>query len=107
MSKPISAAEKREYRSAKKRDSGRCVLCGNPQVEMHHIIFRSHGGINDRRNLVALCKKHHDMAHNDEKKYKEIFLDMMEKHYGSIQESDLKKKNKWEKAYENSISRTN
>lgn len=32
---------------------------------MHHIIFRSSGGRGGWRNLIPLCKTHHDKAHRN------------------------------------------
>ena len=40
-----------------------CEACGNPSADIHHI----HGRIGDEsdtiKNLMALCRKHHTMAH--------------------------------------------
>lgn len=32
-------------------------------VDIHHIVFRSQGGGDDIGNLIALCRKCHDLAH--------------------------------------------
>ena len=40
-----------------------CEACGSPAVDIHHI----HGRGKDKdviENLIALCRKHHDMAHS-------------------------------------------
>lgn len=42
---------------------GETCFCGNPYVEMHHIVFRSRGGRGVWRNLHPLCKQHHEQAH--------------------------------------------
>lgn len=60
------------------RDEG-CVICGNPAVEHHHIIFRSEGGEDRLENLIALCHEHHQLcAHGLDKHYwQQDFLAMM------------------------------
>lgn len=40
-----------------------CLECGTRSTEVHHLLFRSHGGKNNIENLVALCRKCHDKAH--------------------------------------------
>jgi 5-methylcytosine-specific restriction endonuclease McrA len=40
-----------------------CHLCGYTPVEAHHIVFRSHMGSGNWRNLVPLCHRCHGFAH--------------------------------------------
>ena len=42
-----------------------CEVCGSPSADIHHINYRSRGGTNDITNLMALCRYHHDMAHEE------------------------------------------
>lgn len=42
-----------------------CTECGNPKIEMHHVVYRSHSGRGGYRNLRPLCKVHHDQAHKE------------------------------------------
>ena len=37
------------------RDNGLCQICGKAGTEIHHIIFKSHGGNNFANNLILLC----------------------------------------------------
>ncbi len=100
----MTVAERREYQAASDRDGGLCVRCGSYQIHIHHIVYRSHGGITHRYNLICLCKKHHDEAHSNEKKWKPHYLEVLSMHYKiQLLEKDLKKKNKWEALYENGI----
>lgn len=92
--------DKREYRATRNRDRGRCIICGLNVTHVHHIVYRSHGGITDRRNMVCLCPTHHEQAHSDEKVWRDKLLDYLRGHYGMIDERDLKHKNKWIKAFE-------
>lgn len=48
---------------AYERDSGLCVLCGAQADEVHHIIFRSRGGLSNLTNLACLCRECHNNAH--------------------------------------------
>ena len=43
-----------------------CEHCGAKAVDIHHIKYRSQGGRDEISNLIALCRKCHDMAHNKE-----------------------------------------
>jgi 5-methylcytosine-specific restriction endonuclease McrA len=45
------------------RDKARCVVCGKPGWEVHHVVYRSHGGKDEPRNLALLCKVCHEDAH--------------------------------------------
>lgn len=47
------------------RDNYTCQYCGkkHTRLEVHHIIYRSKGGTDDEKNLIALCKKCHDAVH--------------------------------------------
>ena len=48
-----------------KRDSWRCQLCGSmQQLEVHHRVFRSHGGKDAEENLVTLCHSCHSALHD-------------------------------------------
>ena len=56
------------------RCGGRCEHCGKKAVDIHHIKYRSQGGNNNKKNLIALCRKDHDdieirqiIAENSEK----------------------------------------
>lgn len=48
------------------RDNHTCQCCGkkNVRLEVHHIIFRSHGGTDDENNLITLCEGCHREVHN-------------------------------------------
>lgn len=39
-----------------------CEACGAPAVDIHHIFGRGEGR-DEIKNLMALCRRHHDMAH--------------------------------------------
>ena len=45
----------------------RCAHCGEVKpLQVHHIIFRSHGGGDQRENLEALCAECHHKKHPTE-----------------------------------------
>lgn len=43
-------------------------------LEVHHIIYRSHGGPDEEWNLITLCKEHHMAAHNNDIAKEELFI---------------------------------
>lgn len=43
-----------------------CECCHRPGNDIHHIKYRSRGGKDEIGNLMCLCRRHHDMAHNEE-----------------------------------------
>ena len=45
------------------RCGGRCEYCGKKAIDPHHIIYRSQGGSNEEKNLIALCR----LCHNSQK----------------------------------------
>jgi 5-methylcytosine-specific restriction endonuclease McrA len=92
--------DKREYQQALKTYNHQCAMCGKSQVELHHIIYKSHGGKNVKENLIPLCKHHHMMVHTNEHYYVEFLLDKNRLHYGCIDKKDLIKRNKWQVAFE-------
>lgn len=87
--------DKQEYQATVERDKAQCVICGNTQFHIHHIIGRRNGKT-DRRNMICLCKKHHDMAHSNEKEWRPKLIELNERHYGTIKLEDLKKKGKYD-----------
>jgi hypothetical protein len=50
-----------EYADVYVRDRWRCrsPVCGSRNVTPHHVVFRSHGGGEERANLVSLCDRCH------------------------------------------------
>ena len=64
---------------AYERDKGLCVLCGAMATEVHHIEFRSHGGLSNLNNLACLCRDCHTKAHgSDAKKIREVLKERNE-----------------------------
>lgn len=64
--------EKEEYDELKQyvfeRDRWMCRSCGwRGNLHCHHIVFRSHGGVDADWNLVVLCAACHDGIHKDVK----------------------------------------
>jgi len=51
---PIETARRRSRRG----DKGRCLICGRPAQEWHHIAGKAH----DRQLTGPLCQAHHDLA---------------------------------------------
>lgn len=48
-----------------KRDEDKCVRCGkhDPNLELHHIIPKGHGGVDLPENMAMLCEPCHEDAH--------------------------------------------
>ena len=51
-----------------------CEVCMKKAVDIHHIKYKSRGGKDEIRNLIALCRKCHDKAHAEKIKEGELKL---------------------------------
>lgn len=79
------------YKQVAERDDYLCRVCGTQAVDVHHIVFRSHGGADVPENLICLCRVHHEMAHSDEPTWRDRLIEMNETIYGKIDRAKLKK----------------
>ncbi|WP_363297405.1 HNH endonuclease [uncultured Veillonella sp.] len=67
------------------RDHRKCILCGAPYEEIHHIKYRSAGGKNNIENLCCLCwhchrVKIHSGAHP--KEYRKALQGILKERHG-------------------------
>lgn len=51
---------------------GKCLLCGKPIEEYHHVRERRKNGSETPRNRVGLCRGCHRLVHTDERKAEEL-----------------------------------
>lgn len=76
-----SETEKKVYEDTLELFDYKCAICGNNQVQLHHIIFGSlHGtrkSLTYMGNVIPLCKKHHDMVHTNKKKYMPMLIEII------------------------------
>ena len=42
-----------------------CEACHRKAIDLHHIKYKSRGGGDEVQNVIALCRKCHDLAHNE------------------------------------------
>ncbi|WP_157729380.1 HNH endonuclease [Tumebacillus algifaecis] len=56
----------------RERDGERCVLCGRPGREVHHIIPRAHGGLGTADNGICLDAGCHHQAHRSKQVAKQL-----------------------------------
>jgi len=75
----MNKTEKEVYQKTIDLYDGCCAMCGNNQIQMHHIRY---GGLYGGRktymgNVIPLCKKHHDLVHTNKDKYMPILIDMI------------------------------
>ena len=61
--KRSKASWNKEYHEVAERDNNCCVLCGQLANDVHHVVFRSHGGKDEAGNCVCLCRQCHELAH--------------------------------------------
>ena len=74
-----------------KRDSHKCIICGNPNVQVAHYIPRSRMGLGIAENLVCLCVCCHFEYDNgkDSKSYKTAIEDYLKGYYPDWNEKKL------------------
>ena len=77
---------KETYQKVFERDKGKCRLCGNTNIELHHIKYRSERKdlINEPSNCIMLCTEHHRLVHSN-------------KHYWQPKLIEMIGENKWTK----------
>ncbi len=63
------------------RDGGRCRMCGANNIHLHHIEYRSEGGLHTDWNLVCLCQKHHDTVHANKRRWQHVLQWMLVAQY--------------------------
>lgn len=75
-----------------------CRLCGSTAyLHIHHIYYRSEGGLTTKRNLIRLCERCHRLVHSNKKKYQDELLEMQYKQYGYFEKEEVIKRNKWKR----------
>jgi len=42
-----------------------CEVCKSKAIDIHHIKYKSRGGKDEIKNLIALCRDCHNKAHNE------------------------------------------
>lgn len=55
-----------------------CAICGNNQVQLHHIRYGACGRHTYLGNVIPLCEKHHRLVHTNKKKYQPILIQMID-----------------------------
>ncbi len=71
-----------------------CVVCGHPDVELHHLMYGDYGREEDR-NLAALCRAHHQEFHEKVKLRKDMkhagisVIDEMKREWREMREAPL------------------
>jgi 5-methylcytosine-specific restriction endonuclease McrA len=61
-----------------------CMVCSFTPIEAHHIVYRSHFGSGNWRNLAPLCKRCHLRAHKDKEfsnQLKNMRIERFGEHY--------------------------
>lgn len=58
----------------RRRDKDLCRWCGARGEQIHHVIYRSHGGRDHMSNLLLLCERHHQKAHSNKRVFQSILL---------------------------------
>jgi hypothetical protein len=60
-------ATSRQRTAVLDRQDGRCAApgCRNTHLQVHHVVWWSHGGPTDLDNLIGLCSRCHHLVHRD------------------------------------------
>ena len=77
----MTKQEKEVYQKTIELYNGRCAICGNTNIHLHHIRY---GGLQGGRktylgNVIPLCEKHHRLVHTNKKKYMQELIKMKAK----------------------------
>ncbi len=84
--KMIDALDAMFSRKVRARDKA-CLRCGNAKTYTHHIFSRKYMGTRwDMENGIALCLRHHRMAHGDAQEFLAWVISWMgQKAYDKLQ----------------------
>ena len=75
----VSQAEKLAYKECAEEQTS-CQLCGSTQqLHIHHIRFGAPGRKTYRGNLIRLCLSCHDKVHSNDKKWRPILIELVDK----------------------------
>jgi hypothetical protein len=77
-----------KYHNIGETDFVPCECCGNEAKDIHHIKFRSRGGLDEISNLMAVCRNCHIFAHSGIECFNEKAL--QEIRNKNVRESDTK-----------------
>lgn len=70
--------EKQVYKKTLELFNNCCAICGNNQVQLHHIRYGACGRKTYMGNVIPLCKYHHDLVHSNKRKYQQKLIDIIE-----------------------------
>lgn len=73
----MNKQEKEVYEKTIELYNGQCAICGNNQIQLHHIRYGACGRKTYLGNVIPLCKQHHDLVHTNKRKYQPILIDMI------------------------------
>lgn len=69
-----------------------CQLCGSSNyLHIHHVYYRSQGGLTTPKNLIRLCEKCHMLVHSNKKKYQPMLLLRQYDRYGYFEKEEVVK----------------
>lgn len=75
-----------------------CRLCGGTfGLHIHHILYRSQGGLTKKENLIRLCDRCHRLVHSNKNYWQPKLLEMQHTLFGDFKKEDLLRRNKWMK----------
>ena len=78
------------------RDNCTCRICGyHTNAPPHHILYKSHCGIDDERNMITLCTRCHRKVHTNERHYRDILFESQYEIYGYFDIKSVKKKDRY------------
>ncbi|MBI1883676.1 MAG: HNH endonuclease [Chlamydiae bacterium] len=69
------------------RDNYRCKKCkhefATDELDIHHVMPKSHGGPSSQDNVESLCKKHHRLFHKEGNSLDEYAFEF--KHFNNVE----------------------
>lgn len=69
--------DKEVYQKTGELFNNLCALCGNNQIQMHHIRYGACGRKTYMGNIIPLCKRCHDLVHTNKKKYQPMLIEII------------------------------
>lgn len=91
-----------KIKAMKRSNYHKCTFCSNRKIELHHTSYKWLFTKDELRNVIALCREHHEEIHNYAKSHNmsvRIATNLLRSRYNSTDRSHLSRLGKYKKYF--------